>query len=122
MLPPSGSPASIGLHEHFIVARAAGELDHTSAGLLHRQVKDAWEATGSAGLVLDLSGVTFCDSMGIGVLVLLLRQSREQQSTLVLTDIRPGWSASGRSLACGPRRPAPDRAGAPPLAGAGRPG
>ncbi|MEV5559920.1 STAS domain-containing protein [Nonomuraea wenchangensis] len=79
--------ASIGLHENFIVARAAGELDYTSAGLLHRQVKDAWEATGSGGLVLDLSGVTFCDSMGIGVLVLLLRQSREQQSTLVLSGI-----------------------------------
>ncbi|MEV0310672.1 STAS domain-containing protein [Nonomuraea fuscirosea] len=79
--------ASIGLHEDFIVARAAGELDYTSAGLLHLQVKDAWEATGSRGLVLDLSGVTFCDSMGVGVLVLLLRQSREQQSTLVLSGM-----------------------------------
>jgi anti-anti-sigma factor len=80
---------SIGLHEDFIVARATGELDYTSAGLLHEQIKDAWDATRSAGLVVDLSDVTFCDSMGVGVLVLLLRQSREQQSNLVLSGIPP---------------------------------
>ncbi|MEV3987036.1 STAS domain-containing protein [Nonomuraea sp. NPDC049758] len=78
---------SIGVHEDFIVARAAGDLDYASAGLLHRQVKDAWETTQSAGLVVDLSGLAFCDSMGIGVLVLLLNQSREQQSSLVLPGI-----------------------------------
>ncbi|HEX4811874.1 MAG TPA: STAS domain-containing protein [Nonomuraea sp.] len=78
---------TIGLHEDFIVARAAGELDYASAGLLHRQIKDAWASTQSAGLVVDLSGLTFCDSMGVGILVLLLRQSREQHSTLVLSAI-----------------------------------
>ncbi|MEW9548402.1 hypothetical protein [Nonomuraea sp. NPDC050783] len=31
---------SIGLHEDFVVARAAGELDHASTGLLHQQIKD----------------------------------------------------------------------------------
>ncbi|MEU8324157.1 STAS domain-containing protein [Nonomuraea sp. NPDC048881] len=80
---------SIGLHENFIVARAAGELDYASAGLLNQQVKDAWATAQSGGLVVDLDGLTFCDSMGIGVLVLLLRQSREQQSTLVLSAIPP---------------------------------
>ncbi|WP_326631793.1 STAS domain-containing protein [Nonomuraea fuscirosea] len=80
---------TIGLHESFIVARAAGELDYLTSGVLHRQVKDAWQATQSAGLVLDLSGVTFCDSMGVGVLVLLLRQSREQHSNLVLSSLPP---------------------------------
>ncbi|AQZ63012.1 Anti-sigma F factor antagonist (spoIIAA-2); Anti-sigma B factor antagonist RsbV [[Actinomadura] parvosata subsp. kistnae] len=78
---------SIGLHEDFIVARAAGELDYASAGLLHQQIKDAWATTQSAGLVVDLSGLTFCDSMGVGVLVLLLRQSREQRSNLVLSAL-----------------------------------
>jgi anti-anti-sigma factor len=79
---------SIGLHEDFIVARATGELDYISAGLLHRQIKDAWQ-THSFGLVVDLGGVTFCDSMGVGVLVLLLKQSREQQSALFLANIPP---------------------------------
>ncbi|MGP4102199.1 STAS domain-containing protein [Nonomuraea sp. KM90] len=79
---------TIGLHEEFIVARVVGELDYASAGFLHQQVKDAW-ATQPAGLVVDLSGLTFCDSMGVGVLVLLLRQSREQQSNLVLSSVPP---------------------------------
>ncbi|MFI9561637.1 STAS domain-containing protein [Nonomuraea endophytica] len=80
---------SIRLHETFIVARVASELDYTSAALLHRQVEDAWATTRSAGLVLDLGEVTFCDSMGIGVLVLLLKQRREQQSNLVLSNLPP---------------------------------
>ncbi|MGW0801585.1 STAS domain-containing protein [Nonomuraea sp. NPDC002799] len=80
---------SIGLHDVFTVARAAGELDYSSAGLLHQQARDAWQATPAAGLVVDLRGVTFCDSMGVGVLVLLLKQSREQQSSLILSGIPP---------------------------------
>ncbi|GAA2323893.1 hypothetical protein GCM10010149_91510 [Nonomuraea roseoviolacea subsp. roseoviolacea] len=78
---------SIRLHENFIVARAVGELDYASAGLLHRRLKDAWATTRSAGLVLDLGGLTFCDSRGIGVLVMLLRQSRDQQASLVLSPL-----------------------------------
>lgn len=78
---------TIGLHEHYIVARAAGELDYQYAALLREQVKDAWQTAQSSGLVLDLGGVTFCDSMGVGVLVLLLKQSREQQSNLVLSNV-----------------------------------
>ncbi|TDC99600.1 anti-sigma factor antagonist [Nonomuraea deserti] len=86
---------SIGLHEDFILARAVGELDYAYARMLHRQLKDAWEMTRSAGLMVDLSGLTFCDSMGVGILVLLLlRQSREQQSTLVLSAVPTTWSAS----------------------------
>ncbi|MFI6741217.1 STAS domain-containing protein [Nonomuraea sp. NPDC050451] len=78
---------SIAVHEDYIVARAAGELDYQFAGLLHRQVKDPWEVAPSSVLVMDLSGVTFCDSMGVGVLVLLLEQSRRQQAGLVLTQL-----------------------------------
>jgi anti-anti-sigma factor len=82
---------TIGLHEDLVVAQVAGELDYQYAGLLHRQVKDAWKVAQPAGLILDLKGVTFCDSMGIGVLVLLLQQSREQKSTLVLANLLPSF-------------------------------
>ncbi|NUP39967.1 MAG: anti-sigma factor antagonist [Streptomyces sp.] len=87
--PPSGSPSRSGCTRTSSSRGAAGELDYASAGLLHRQIKDVWAATRSGGLVVDLSGLTFCDSMGVGVLVLLLRQSREQQSALVLPGIPP---------------------------------
>ncbi|MFI6174901.1 STAS domain-containing protein [Nonomuraea sp. NPDC051191] len=87
--PDERSTVSIGLHEGFIVARAVGDLDYASAGPLKQQIREAWAMTQSGGLVVDLSGLTFCDSMGVGVLVLLLRQSREQQSTLVLSGMPP---------------------------------
>ncbi|TYB56152.1 STAS domain-containing protein [Nonomuraea sp. PA05] len=78
---------SIGLHGSLIVAHASGDLDYRCADLLHRQVADAWQVTPSMGLVLDLGGLTFCDSMGIGALVVLLNQSRAQRSPLVLSSV-----------------------------------
>ncbi|MER7504545.1 STAS domain-containing protein [Nonomuraea pusilla] len=69
---------SIAVHEDYIPARAADELDYQFAGLLHCEVKDPWQAAPSSTLVVDLTGLTFCDSTGIGVLVLLLQQSRQQ--------------------------------------------
>lgn len=85
--PAERCTVSIASHEGFIVARAAGDLDHACAAVLHQRVKAAWEATPAAGLVVDLGGVTFCDSAAVGVLVLLLRQSGEQRSALVLTRL-----------------------------------
>jgi anti-anti-sigma factor len=80
---------TIGLHEDFIVAHAAGELDYQTAEVLHIQVKPAWQTTQSSTLVVDLSGVTFCDSMGVGALVSLLTQSREHGSNLILSNVPP---------------------------------
>jgi anti-anti-sigma factor len=38
-------------------------------------------------IILDLSGVTFCDSQGLGTLVSLSQKARMVQSVLVLTNI-----------------------------------
>ena len=38
-------------------------------------------------VVLDLSGVTFCDSQGLGTLVVLSRKASHAQSVLVLTNV-----------------------------------
>ncbi|MFI6175621.1 STAS domain-containing protein [Nonomuraea sp. NPDC051191] len=84
---PESFAVSIAVHQDYIVARVAGELDYQFAGLLHHQVKDPWQAALSSALVVDLSGVTFCDSTGVGVLVLLLQQSRQQQAGLVLAQV-----------------------------------
>ncbi|MFB4274577.1 STAS domain-containing protein [Nonomuraea sp. MTCD27] len=86
-VPPSGSPRRSG-RTATSSSRAAGELDDASAAVLHRQVKDIWETTPVAGLVVDLSGVTFCGSASVGVLMLLLRQGRDQRSSLVLSRIQ----------------------------------
>ena len=38
-------------------------------------------------VVLDLAGVTFCDSQGLGTLVSLSQKARMVQSVLVLTNV-----------------------------------
>ncbi len=38
-------------------------------------------------IVLDLGGVTFCDSQGLGTLVVLSRKASRAQSLLVLTNV-----------------------------------
>jgi len=38
-------------------------------------------------IVLDLSGVTFCDSQGLGTLVVLSRKATLAQSYLILTNV-----------------------------------
>ncbi|MCK2215384.1 STAS domain-containing protein [Actinomadura sp. ATCC 31491] len=70
-----------------IVVFAAGELDYQVADVLHRRVSDAWARTPTNGLVLDLSGLSFCDSRCVGVLVGLLQQSRRQGCGLVLCGL-----------------------------------
>jgi anti-anti-sigma factor len=48
--------------------RLDGELDLATAGLLDAQVRQALTG-GATQLVIDLGGVTFCDSTGIEALV-----------------------------------------------------
>lgn len=38
-------------------------------------------------IVLDLGGVTFCDSQGLGTLVVLSRKASHAQSLLILTNV-----------------------------------
>ena len=38
-------------------------------------------------IVLDLGGVTFCDSQGLGTLVVLSRKASHAQSLLVLSNV-----------------------------------
>ncbi|MER6100125.1 STAS domain-containing protein [Streptomyces sp. NPDC001728] len=50
------------------VLAPAGELDHHTAELLRGPLDDALDA-GRARLVLDCSGLDFCDSTGLNVLL-----------------------------------------------------
>ncbi|MFB7279387.1 STAS domain-containing protein [Streptomyces hydrogenans] len=57
------------------VLRLRGELDLVTSPEIRRRVHDA-VAAGRHDLVVDLSGVRFCDSSGIGVLVAARRLLR----------------------------------------------
>ncbi|KUH37024.1 MULTISPECIES: STAS domain-containing protein [Streptomyces] len=55
-------------HGAWTVLRVRGELDLVSSPVVRRRVHEV-VADGRHDLVLDLSGVLFCDSSGVGVLI-----------------------------------------------------
>jgi anti-sigma B factor antagonist len=82
------------------VINLAGELDVRTAGELRSAVTNALDEPDIRGLHIDLAGVTFCDSTGIGALVgarkaalehsidqVLVHPSRQMRRLLELTAL-----------------------------------
>ncbi|MEU9995908.1 STAS domain-containing protein [Streptomyces sp. NPDC050848] len=63
------------------VLRIRGELDLLTSPMVRRRVHDA-VAGGRHDVVLDLAGVVFCDSSGVGVLIASRRLMRSCQGRL----------------------------------------
>ena len=68
------------------VLTLTGEIDIATAGDL-RAAAQRSIATSPKRVVLDFAGVTFCDSQGLGTLVVLSRKATMAQSCLVLTNV-----------------------------------
>ncbi|GAA2284190.1 hypothetical protein GCM10010149_32010 [Nonomuraea roseoviolacea subsp. roseoviolacea] len=71
--------------------RLSGDIDIFSGEALRRQLLSTLRYSTSL-LVLDLSGVTFCDASGLSVLVGIQHRAQERGITLALTAPRPGMS------------------------------
>jgi anti-anti-sigma factor len=69
------------------VLTLAGEIDMLTAARLSTAVHDALVEAPSR-VLLDMGGVTFCDSQGLGTLVVLSRKAASARSVLVLTNVR----------------------------------
>jgi anti-anti-sigma factor len=69
-----------------VVLNLAGEIDMLTAARLSNGVNEVL-ADAPARIVLDLGGVTFCDSQGLGTLVVLSRKASHAQTLLVLTNV-----------------------------------
>jgi anti-anti-sigma factor len=65
------------------VLQVSGELDLVTSPAVRQHVHDA-VADGRRSLVLDLSGVRFCDSSGVGVLIAARRLMRSCRGRLRL--------------------------------------
>ncbi len=69
--------------DSMLLAWLDGELDMSSTGGLTTELAAAVPNTAD-GLVMDLSGLTYMDSAGLGMLFALGRQLRTRQQTLRL--------------------------------------
>ncbi|MFE2236494.1 STAS domain-containing protein [Streptomyces sp. NPDC059442] len=70
--------------------RIAGEVDLDSAGHLRATLMRVLATSPDrAGLALDMSAVTFCDSIGLNTLLRLRLQALDEGRTLTITDASP---------------------------------
>jgi anti-sigma B factor antagonist len=70
------------------VVAVAGELDMSTAEQLSGTVNDELRQ-GPRRIVLDLADLTFCDSLGLGTLVVLSRTARVHEAYLVVRNPSP---------------------------------
>jgi anti-anti-sigma factor len=69
-----------------VVIELAGEIDVLTVTELSTIVNDLLPDP-PPRIVLDMAGVTFCDSQGLGTLVVLSRKAQHAQSVLALTNV-----------------------------------
>jgi anti-anti-sigma factor len=69
-----------------VTLNLTGEIDMLTAAQLSGAVNEIL-ADAPPRIVLDLDEVTFCDSQGLGTLVVLSRKASHAQSLLVLTNV-----------------------------------
>jgi len=70
------------------VIRVAGELDIATAEKAYSYISDIIDG-GPAPVTVDLSGLTFCDASGLGVLARIARHAKQAGRQLKLSAARP---------------------------------
>jgi anti-sigma B factor antagonist len=76
-------------HDDHTVVTVAGEIDLYTAPRLHGEIAAVLAAGMPARVVIDMSGVEFCDSTGINVLLSCLRRARERGGELEIASPKP---------------------------------
>ena len=80
---------SVKCEARHICIRLSGELDHHSAKGLLRRLDQEIEKALPTQLTLDLSGVTFMDSSGIGVIIGRYKQIKARGGKTMIIRARP---------------------------------
>ncbi len=71
-----------------VVFHLAGEIDVLTVTKLSAMVNEVLqESELPARIVLDMAGVTFCDSQGLGTLVVLSRKAQHARAVLSLANV-----------------------------------
>ena len=69
-----------------VVFHLAGEIDVLTVTDLSAMVNETLRQPPTR-IMLDMAGVTFCDSQGLGTLVVLSRKAQHARSVLALSDV-----------------------------------
>src|SRR4051794_15254115 len=78
---------SSSLHGTAFVVQAFGELDYQHAPVFRDEMAKAWESEVSSVVVIDVTELTFCDSTGLGELILSLQRSQARGTRLALVGV-----------------------------------
>jgi anti-sigma B factor antagonist len=70
-----------------VVIHLAGEIDVLTVTRLSTLVNEVLAAEPPGRIVLDMAGVTFCDSQGLGTLVVLSRKAQHARTVLALANV-----------------------------------
>jgi anti-sigma B factor antagonist len=82
------APVQLELSRQGQVIRVAGELDIATAEKAYSYISDIIDG-GPAPVTVDLSGLTFCDASGLGVLARIARHAKQAGRQLKLSAARP---------------------------------
>lgn len=67
------------------VLSLSGKLDIFSKNAL-KDVADRYKESGAKGLILDLEGITFIDSVGIGILTLVAQMFQKLKGRVIMVN------------------------------------
>lgn len=71
-----------------VVVAVRGEIDLNTADPLRERLREL-DAEGHRWIVVDFTGVLFCDATGIGVLVAAHNRATEQGGAIAIAGVRP---------------------------------
>jgi anti-sigma B factor antagonist len=76
-------------HDDHTIVTISGEIDLYTAPRLHGELAALIADGKPARVVVDMSGVEFCDSTGMNVLLSCLRRARERGGELEIASPKP---------------------------------
>jgi anti-sigma B factor antagonist len=76
-------------HDDHTIVTISGEIDLYTAPRLHSELAGLLADGMPARVVVDMSGVEFCDSTGMNVLLSCLRRARERGGELEIAAPKP---------------------------------
>ncbi|MFF3215425.1 STAS domain-containing protein [Streptomyces sp. NPDC002886] len=81
----AGSGIAVEVLDQAVAVRPTGEIDIDTAPALHFALTEALaHATPAKDVVLDCSGITFCDSSGLNALLAVRRQAQQTNTVIRL--------------------------------------